>query len=182
MGKRWVMLDRKTFAQYMMALYAALGHKSGIDKIEDYVMDLWYTSLSDLTDEEFHISIMYHIRNSKWYPSIAEIREVVKRLNNKNSAEKEWSAVLKAINSHGRRQYPDFKDICTCAAIESLGWTALCDCNVSELGNYRARFIKSYNEFSHENEFREETDKIVGVIDSLKKREIPKKLRIKEVK
>lgn len=85
------------------------------------------------------------IAESKFFPSIAEIRDrVASSAINARPAELAWGDVLHAVGRVGIYRTPEFDDPCTAIAVSSLGWRQICNADESEHGVMRAQFREAY--------------------------------------
>jgi hypothetical protein len=119
---------------------------------------LYYQLLSDLPIEQIKAAVLRHVSCSKWFPTVAELREASTVLSAAPlpSAIEAWGEVLDAMA--GIEGYcfadhvtvPRFANPITARLVDAMGWRALCG---SENGIAdRARFIESYEQLAARNE------------------------------
>lgn len=137
------MLTEEAFLKGTALLRVAGFPNSPNFKLEE-IKSLWYDSLSDLTDEQFAKAVQQAIKESRFFPMIADLREMAGMGKSNEVAFLAWISVIKAIEKMGYYQSPKFKDPVISHVIDAMGgWmtlsTALTDDNL--------RFI--------EREFRE---------------------------
>jgi hypothetical protein len=113
------------------------------------MVDAWHTALEDLTSAIAARALKRLAATSKFIPSCAEIREaadVITRGERRPGGDA-WGDVRKAIGRQGRNRPPgvawDFEDSIVRAAVDALGWTALCDSENAVAD--RARFVELYD-------------------------------------
>jgi len=153
------MLSKKIFAEGVKILSVLLGaEKAELDK--RFNIEVWYAALSDIDSELFQKSCIYIVQNNKWHPSISEIRQTVDLINKSSKgiltiAEEQWVIFKHAVchdpgsNKLGeylldRQRF--FEDPITQLVAETM-YVDYALSNVSEAGNWRARFISSYKNF-----------------------------------
>jgi hypothetical protein len=151
------MLDKKIFVEGI-AIFSCMPKSNTLNLESKFVLDIWYAALSDIANDIFQKACILIFQTSKWHPSVSEIRDAVKRIHSmenrlENSPEEQWivfrSAVVSSPGSRIlERIYNDsgtyFSDCVTDAVAKSM-YKDFAVSNISESGNWRARFINSYN-------------------------------------
>lgn len=66
------MRDEKAFTEAM----SALGVNARIE-VTDAQRELYWAMLADLSDEDFQRAVLVVLQNSRWFPTIAELREAI---------------------------------------------------------------------------------------------------------
>lgn len=138
------MLNEKIFLEGM-SLIAELFDK----KPSDNMMNLYYTVLQDLSDEEFKQAINTIARTNKYncMPKPAEILEQVHGTAN-DATLNAWAYVHSAIGQVGAYKSPIFEDGAIARTIEHLGgWASLCDTHTDDLKWVQKEFEKFYPVF-----------------------------------
>lgn len=121
-------------------------------------LHLYYQLLSDLPIAQVKAAVLRHVSSSKWFPTVAELRESATALSAAPlpSAIEAWGEVTAAMA--GIEGYcfadhvnvPQFANPITARLVAAMGWRQLC---LSENGIAdRARFIESYEQLVARNE------------------------------
>lgn len=108
------------------------------------LLDLWIQLLADLDGDTLRVATLKHVSESKWFPSIAELREQAASIlcPNSKTAIEAWGDVVRAFHNFGQYQTPKFDDEITAEVVRDLGWVELCNSEMPEAD--RARFIQGY--------------------------------------
>lgn len=117
---------------------------------------VWQDGIGDINPEVVFKAVKEHIRESKYPPSIAEIRNLCMRIIDPyKSADDAWNEVLKAIRDFGsyRTQEATVKlDPIVIQALSAAGgYSSLCAMQIGEMEKARARFEVKYNKVKREN-------------------------------
>ena len=72
-------MQRKTFSLGLMYLRAA--YLKNTPEFTKEQLEVWWISLNDLNDEDFLQTCKEIIKIERWFPAIADIRELVKHPN-----------------------------------------------------------------------------------------------------
>ena len=100
--------------------------------------------LADLPLEEAKAAVQLLVQTSRFFPTIAEIREKVAeaRCGDLTAPELAWGEVQEAIGRVGSYHRPLFANPAIQRAVDAIGWRAIClDENLSAT---RARFLDAY--------------------------------------
>lgn len=111
------------------------------------LLDIWKTLLADIPPEVLKAAAFQHIASSKWFPTVAELRELAREITcpARLTGVEAWGVVKREIARVGLSGKPDFGDEFIAAAVRTLGWGSLC---MSEFeAADRARFIQCYETF-----------------------------------
>jgi len=138
------MLNEKTFLEGM-SLIAELFDK----KPSDNMMNLYYTVLQELTDEQFKQAINAIARTNKYncMPKPAEILEQVHGTAQDETLNA-WAYAVGAIGKVGAYRSPIFEDGAISETIQHLGgWVVFCDTPQEELKWVQKEFEKFYPVF-----------------------------------
>lgn len=102
--------------------------------------------LRDLDYQRAQVAVRRVLATAKRLPKIAEIREAMLEVGvgGKRSGAEAWGDVLKAVSKYGVHRDPTFADPLVAAAVEAVGWRAIC--NAPEIDpSPRAKFADAYN-------------------------------------
>ena len=151
------MAERMTpeFAQiwYMLGMaYPNFAKESGAEQMAQ-TGALYWELLHDLPLDNLKAAVLRHTSASKWFPTIAELREAAAALVQlpQRSGLDAWGDVVNAMAdtryytgyTDGCHEYPVFDDPITQSLVKSLGWVDLCR-SENPIAD-RARFIDAYN-------------------------------------
>jgi len=140
------MADREFIAKVLFALVAAYPNANvGKETMAVYVSDL-----SDIPNEILDAACTYCRTTSKWFPTIAELREASAKLQTGSDslppAGEAWGEVLRIIGRLGYFEQPVFDNPVAAKTVAAMGWK-----NIAEGDNRtadRARFIELYNTYA----------------------------------
>lgn len=106
--------------------------------------DIWIQLLADIQIDILRAAALQHISESKWFPSVAELRNSSARILNprQQTAIEAWGEVRRAFGTIGYYGSPQFSDDATAAVVAELGWRELCMSECQEAD--RARFLQGY--------------------------------------
>lgn len=106
---------------------------------------LWCELLRDMDSGLLRAAALQHVATSKWFPTVAELREAAADIaspNHRMTAMEAWGEVARQIRSIGSYGRPTFTNPLIRRLVDDMGWLNLC---VSEMpGADRARFIEGY--------------------------------------
>lgn len=154
------MLNEKTFLEGMSLLSELFDKKPS-----DSLLNLYYTTLQELSDDEFKSAINTIARTNKYncMPKPAEILENVHGSANDETLNA-WANVLGAIRDVGGYRSPTF-DGATARTIEHLGgWVTFCDATTEELVWKQKDFEKFYPIFQKRG--GEDHVKLLGIAET----------------
>jgi len=121
-------------------------------EIRKDTLRIYVEMLSDLDTGELERAAKLVMTRSRFFPTIAELREAVADLRTEGmrggvlSSVDAWNMVNKQILEVGSYGVPQFGDPLTARIVEGMGWRTLC---MSENGMAdRAHFMKMYGELS----------------------------------
>ncbi len=131
-------------------LFAAYPHVNATEQTVAMYDDL----LSDIPDELLHTVIRRSIAESKFLPTIAEIRTAAYDTTHPQRllAIEAWNEVKTQMRKVGWVGTPKFSDDITAQVVKSMGWRYLC-ASENEMAD-RAQFTKAFDALSN----RQETD------------------------
>lgn len=130
----------KTEAMKLVAiLMGAFPH----NKATEATAGIYEELLLDLDAAAAKGAVLRLIATSKFFPSIAEIREASQPAEERRLGLEGWGDVNQAVRDFGRYQVPLFEDHITTECVKQMGWLSLCD-STNETAD-RARFVELYN-------------------------------------
>jgi hypothetical protein len=105
---------------------------------------LYMAFLVGLDYEAAHNGVKRHIATSKWFPTVAEIRDAAAAESAPAlEADQAWPEVLAAVSRYGRNKTPEFADPMISKAVDAVGWDAIC--NSTNIGVERAHFLRAFD-------------------------------------
>ena len=128
--------------RFMFSMYPHAGTQSDT-QIAGYAM-----LLKDIPDGELTTTVLQCIAESKFVPTVAEIRERWHALTTdvmEGDAEEGWLSVKKAIVGVGSYGTPTFTDPITAKTVQAIGWRELCESDNQAAD--RAHFLRIYTGF-----------------------------------
>ena len=162
-------MDKTEFATIAAALRTYFPRYNMFPNEE--AMSLWYQELQDVPAEVLGTALRKWVATNKWPPSIAELREscaeVVKgKVPDWGEA---WAQVTRAIRRYGYARPEEAMESMqptTRAAVERIGWTAICESENPE--TIRAQFRQVYEiSAQREVEDRQLPESVKGVISGI---------------
>jgi hypothetical protein len=134
----------------LMAAYPAWGENN--PKI-DGTLEVYRRALMDIDAGLLRAAAMQHIASSKWFPSVAELREAALSImtHGDESAEEAWGEIKKAIRAFGSYREPVFNNAKIAQAVKIMGWLNLC-MSENEVAD-RAHFFKVYQSLQNRERF-----------------------------
>lgn len=139
-------MNRETTARFAIAFAACCELFGKTPSAE--LTKLYQLALADLSVEQIERGFTKAIRELKFFPRPAEIRELCGVMTARDRATIAWAAVDRATGTNGYYSSVDFGDTLTHAAIRALGgWTWLCD-NTAEMEFRRRDFLSAYETLS----------------------------------
>ena len=128
--------------------------------ITEETIAVWSEFVSDLRPEALKAAVLQHVRNSKFAPTIAEIRAIARGPEGL-SPEEAWLEVHAQVRKVGWNGRPEFSDAKIAAGVKALGgWRSLCSLTTSEMGFARAHFLKFYGSFVARQEDAQEREAV----------------------
>lgn len=117
-------------------------------------IEVYNRALADLDYTLAEAAVLDAVSKSKFFPTIAEIREAAARLvvgaDASMPALEAWGEIKKAVAIFGRHGWAGaqkFLDERTAATIRAIGWLSFCDSEVDEEMSWRARFVELYDQY-----------------------------------
>lgn len=112
---------------------------------------LYDRKLQDIPDVILYTAVDALAGESKYLPTIAEIRARAKSLYEqaagieKPDAGRGWGEVVKAIGHVGMNRFPKFDDPITSETVRRMGWKEICLAPVDSTSTLRAQFMRMYD-------------------------------------
>lgn len=119
-------------------------------EVDTTQLKIWYDFFKEYNGIDFKNAIIQCINEKNYFPSIAEIKElIIKQTNNEINlkADEEWNNVLECIRTYG---YPQEEKALnslqpiTREIVKRIGYQELCMMDENRKYNYRSAFIKSF--------------------------------------
>lgn len=115
-------------------------------EVRDAQIDVYCVVLADLPAHVLAAAAIQHISSSKWFPTVAELRDCAVELMRNEAglptAAAAWGEVKRQIAAVGTYGSPKFTDPITARVVGYLGWRSLC-LSQQETAD-RARFMDAY--------------------------------------
>lgn len=144
-------MDARKFAELWTVLTAAYP----TFKTPAATIEVYSRALADLDYEVAEAAVLDAVSKSKFFPTIAEIRETAARLmtgaDARMPALEAWGKVKDAVARYGRHGWEGavaYLDPQTADTIRALGWFAFCDSDVDDEMSWRARFVDLYDQYA----------------------------------
>jgi len=121
-------------------------------QIRKDTITVYVEMLKDIPPEELDRAAKLVLVRSKFFPTIAEIREAVAELRTEGqragilSAVDAWNSVLEQVRFVGSYGSPKFADPITARIVAGMGWNNIC-MSENQMAD-RAHFLKMYNDLS----------------------------------
>jgi hypothetical protein len=114
-------------------------------EVTEEVARAWAVMLPDVTPDEGRRALEAHIRESPHWPKISDIatRVAANRCPAPDPAAA-WGEVYRAIARCGRDREPTWSSPRVAAAVEAIGWRAICDSNTDDVNTLRAQFERFF--------------------------------------
>lgn len=117
-------------------------------------IEVYYRALADLPAEIVEAAILDAVSKSKFFPTIAEIRDAAARLAlgtmTQPPALEAWGRVKDAVALFGRDGWARAEEYLgqpAAMAIYALSWRGFCDSETDEEMSWRARFVELYEQY-----------------------------------
>jgi hypothetical protein len=137
---------------------------------EALYLGYWY-GLEDLTLDAVRRAVTRALRECKWLPSVAELRELAGVANPADRCVVAWEKVRRAVLSHGYYTSVDFDDPLTNATIRNMGgWPAFSvRCEEDDEQWVRKDFERIYTSLARGGISWEMAAPLIGVSDQSKR-------------
>lgn len=118
-------------------------------QLQDKTVEVYAEMLADLPGDLLKIAAQQALAESRFFPTIAELRAVATRLtataDGRPTAHEAWGEVKRAISRHGAWGRPEWSHPLVGRAVECLDWQSLCYSQTDDEPSWRAQFIQAYN-------------------------------------
>ncbi len=122
--------DDEQFAGLMAVLASSFSKEADRAMMEGFSI-----GLSDLPISSIELAVHKAIRNNRFFPSVAELRELAGEMTPGARAIKAWDAFRKAMLHHGYYTSVDFDDPVINATVRNLGGWMAVDDRIDEEGD-----------------------------------------------
>lgn len=130
------------------------------------MLEVWYNDFKNTPKEDFNKAIQTIRYTSKFFPSIADIKEHItkEKTSNVNTAEEEWQEVLGAVRCYG--SYREEEAIAslkpyTAKVVGYIGYHRICTATKEEQVWNKKEFIEEYNSLIDKKILELQTEKQV---------------------
>ena len=74
--------------------------------LDEETLKMWLSFFKDNTTEEFNCAINEHIKTSRYFPTVADIKELIatSKMKTLPKAEDEWNRVIELVHKYGSYQ------------------------------------------------------------------------------
>ena len=161
------------------------------NKLTDEQAKLYLLMTNDIPEPVLLKSIEALIKESRFLPSVAEIRERAAALYNSAQgkeppdAGRGWGEVVREISRTGYYGKPQIRDPVAAEVVRRMGWKEICSAPADETGVLRGQFLKMYamlqesRREEHNNRALLQDGKVRGFIASVSGKLAPGKGRRK---
>ena len=144
-----------------LVLLATAAHPAAQGKDPKPVVEAWSLMLADIPFALAKAAIIKVCRESKFFPSVADIIEAAQELDPKSeklpTAAEAWEEVVKLIINIGPYRAPVYSCDTVRRAAQSIGWLQLCTGENMEAD--RAHFLKIYESMRNKHKETRENEK-----------------------
>jgi len=108
-------------------------------------IEIYGVFLCDLDFDLAKMAVMRHVASSKFFPTIAEIREAAqKNVDTTPGLTEAWGEVSRAISHVGFYGSPEFSHEAITQTVTAIGWQYMCQTELNDMGILRAQFLRLY--------------------------------------
>ena len=159
------------------------------NKLTDEQAKLYLIMTNDIPEPVLLKSIEALIKESRFLPTVAEIRSRAAALYNSAQgkeppdAGRGWGEVVREISRTGYYGRPQIRDPVAAEVVRRMGWKEICSSPADQTGVLRGQFLKMYamlqerRQEEHNNRALLQDGKVRGFIDSISGRLAPGKGR-----
>jgi len=123
-----------------MAMLTVAGVVYG-KNISESLVDAWIEFMRDVTPEEGVPAMRQHITESRFFPTVADIRQLVaKGRVEPVDVARAWEEVRRGLVRCGSYHEPAWTSEAIGAAVRALGWREICMTREEDMGTLRAQF------------------------------------------
>lgn len=114
------------------------------------MIEVWLKDFSNVDKDKFNKAIQNIRSTSKFFPSVADIKQEIAKLDTKNitSAEDEWQEVLYAVRCYGSYREHDALESLkpyTAKIVKYIGYYRICTSTQEEQIWNKKEFVSEYN-------------------------------------
>ncbi|MGE4267157.1 MAG: hypothetical protein AB7F25_06960 [Deferribacterales bacterium] len=174
-------LDRQIFFKGLQVLSVLPQGKNPVDLTDEFTLTVWYEALGDIDNDSFQKAVILLLRSSKWHPAPVDIRraagfiETTESGKSDETAITQWEEFSRKIQSVGHQRmeriwYEDKKAVFDDPVTDAIARTFAKEyamSNVTEAGNWRARFIAAYNNSKEHGIKTAEVQKIGNILSGM---------------
>lgn len=125
-------------------------------EIDKETMEMWLSFFKDNPTEEFKQAMNEHIKTSKYFPTVADIKELIatKKVVDIPRAEDEWNKIIDLVHKYGSYQMNkalgEMNDY-TRYIVSHVGYIRICNSDSDEQIWNKKAFIEEYNDLIDKN-------------------------------
>ena len=112
--------------------------------------EAWSPILEDLPDDLLERAAAEHIRESRFYPTPADLLARAVRREDIPTPEEAWRQVKGQISAVGIYGTPTWSHPAVSQAVEAMGWETLCSMDAASQSAERAHFMRIYGSYREE--------------------------------
>ncbi len=122
-----------------------LVHAYPLANISVETIEVYCALLADLEPERLRAAVLQHIAQSRFFPTVAELRELILGQLGAPAADAlaAWGEVMQQVRAVGIYGAPAFADPLTGSLVGALGWRNICNDETGNVAN-RARFLDAF--------------------------------------
>lgn len=120
-------------------------------ELDKETMEMWLSFFKDNTMEEFKQAMNEHIKTSRYFPTVADIKERIaaNQVADMPKAEDEWNKIINLIHKYGSYQMDkalkEMSDY-TRYIVSHIGYIRICNSDSDEQIWNKKTFIEEYND------------------------------------
>lgn len=107
----------------------------------------WASLFTDVPASALFEAAAEHARESRFFPTPADLRARAVRSQNMPTSEEAWLEVKRAISKWGYYGEPRFTHKAISDAVEAIGWDDLCSMQIGDQSAERAHFLRCYGAY-----------------------------------
>jgi len=136
-------------------------------KVSEKTLQAYEWGLDGLTVQQIQRAAARAIRECKFFPVPAELRELAGEGNAESRALTAWEEFSRAVTRIGAYRNPDFSNSTINATVRSLGgWEYVCSLTIEEFDKWlRKDFLKTYEAYDRRGVSEESGLPLIGFID-----------------
>ncbi len=108
------------------------------------VVAVYHEFLRDLDRDRLALAARRHIATSRFWPTIAELRELATEPRNLPPFREVWRQIMAATHRYGRDRRPKLESRIAQKVLDAIGWIRICDSPASALPALEASGRKTY--------------------------------------